>query len=303
MSDQHFVVPVGEVPIVSCECQSGNCLGVIYDLSTTQCSKILLTETEGECPTSTPDERRVLQECVCAGIANDNGEGDKCTPDHHHFGLQWCYIEPNSCDDSRSSNVLTSHHWSFTACSGSGSTDNIDSNNETITEEQVCIGTMVHVVTNLDGTDICEQWCHVEPDWCNGTTIENICIENAQSCLQVGLCTENGFKVDTGMHTVQTEFIINDLENEPITFCKEYDSSIEVQRFSAVCTCMGEEENGEGGSNCTSNFQGHPWCFVEQGKCHDELVSPIYADREWSFEACETVVCDKNWTSVNGHTT
>ena len=65
---------------------------------------------------------------------------------------------------------------------------------------------------------------------------------------------------------------------------------------ASLCTCTGIAlDTGEGGSSCTSIFDGRRYCYVAAGACPDGVESVIAAGFHFSFLACQNV--QSNFTS------
>lgn len=74
----------------------------------------------------------------------------------------------------------------------------------------------------------------------------------------------------------------------------------------ASCECTGKTnpENGKGGSDCRSMYNGKPWCYVSKGVCSDGEPSFSVPDHDWSYSACAKCQCSgvvNLETGVGGH--
>merc|ERR1712181_93627 len=54
----------------------------------------------------------------------------------------------------------------------------------------------------------------------------------------------------------------------------------------AISACWCNGYTSESGGECTTEYQGRSWCYVEAGDCWDETKGTS-SDRLWSFQACE----------------
>merc|ERR1712020_480193 len=57
-----------------------------------------------------------------------------------------------------------------------------------------------------------------------------------------------------------------------------------------LCSCNGKwNDDRLGVQACESSFHGDAWCYVEPGRCSDEMTS-VRTGKSWSRDACEELV-------------
>merc|ERR1719150_198518 len=59
------------------------------------------------CPVSCGLCTRALAGCECAGVNNHMGVGEECTPERLYNGLQWCYVDRETCPNALQSELQT----------------------------------------------------------------------------------------------------------------------------------------------------------------------------------------------------
>jgi len=227
--------------------------------------------------------------CICNGLINSRGEGE-CTSSYK--GRAFCYVERGSCADEVKS-TSSPRWWSYQACSSqekfsnqaptsngignavSGIIDKklklIGGATNAILNVPLAIGGIIgNVLTQgssgSDTNTIDRQenkcWCESAPfvsERRNTNSIRNR-IVNRPLCGdgKVMVCPDGGEEVDTAPLLTQ--------ENK--------------------CSCNGELNNERlAVQPCKSSFRGAAWCYVEPGRCRDEITSDT-TGKSWSQDAC-----------------
>lgn len=228
--------------------------------------------------------------CSCNGLKNSRGEGE-CGSSYK--GQAFCYVDRGSCSDeteSTSSNLW----WSYQACNtqekfspNQASTTNvvgnaingiIDTKKKLIQGAASAIGGIINSVFTPGGSSSEKQ---EEDCWC----------ESDQAPFKVGQDTiieRRGEKSNIRNRIVNRPMC----EDGKIMVCKrqeeeeEEDTAPLLQPEDPVCSCNGQLNNERFGVEaCESSFRGAAWCYVQPGRCRDEMTSDT-TGKTWSQDAC-----------------
>jgi len=239
------------------------------------------------------DEPR--RRCICNGLKNSRGEGE-CNSSYK--GRAFCYVERGSCSDEVKS-TSSARWWSYQACS---SQENFFNQTPTSNGVGNVVGGIINKKLKLIG----------------GATNAILNVPLAIGGIISNVFTQGNSASDTDTDTIDrqeggkkcwcesdqapfiserrgTDSIRNRIVNRPmcgygeVMVCpdieeEEVDPEPLIQEN--VCSCNGDLNNERlRVQPCESSFRGAAWCYVEQGRCRDEITSDT-TGKSWSQDAC-----------------
>jgi len=194
--------------------------------------------------------------CSCNGKLDSKGHGE-CRSDFE--ARAFCYVDPGTCSDQAASSaegqwwtsggeaVWEHHWWSYQACSHQ---------EEFLSQAPTTVG------------GILNQYCWCEAD--EAPFINNFLRNSIQNQIvnQKPFCAVGEWMV---CHRAVEE--------------EEVDTAPLLEE--PVCSCNGQWNNDRlGVQACESSFHGDDWCYVEPGRCPDEITS-VRTGKSWSKDACK----------------
>jgi len=255
------------------------------EFSPTDESKVNFGEVEVE---EKRDESR--RQCICNGLRNSRGEGE-CKSSYK--GQAFCYVDRGSCSDEVKS-TSSDRWWSYQACSS--------------LEKFFIQGPTSDAIENVVGGIIEEKLKLI-----GGATTAILSVPLAiggiiNNVLTPGNSVPNTIDRQEGgkecwCESDQAPFIsergagrssiLNRIVNRPqcgdgeVTVCRDQEErEVDTAPLTQVCSCNGELNNENlGVQPCEGSFQGAPWCYVEPGRCRDEIISDT-TGKSWSQDAC-----------------
>jgi len=238
------------------------------------------------------DESR--RQCICNGQRNSRGEGE-CKSSYK--GRAFCYVDRDSCSDEVKS-TSSDRWWSYQACStqekffSQAPTSNAIGNTVggIIDEKLKLIGGATNAILNVPlaiGGIINNVLTQGNSD-SEFDTIDRE--EGGKECWcesdQAPFVSDRGATSSSVRNRIVNRPVCGDGEVMVCRDPEEVDPAPLVQENEPVCSCNGELNNERHRFQpCESSFRGAPWCYVEQGRCRDEITSDT-TGKTWSQEAC-----------------